>query len=419
VPDTIKHAFTERKYVVTLICVVSLFMMWGISMTMGDVLNKHFKDVLHLTKSRSTLIQFSIFGAYAVMGIPAGLFMKRFGYKYGILLGLLLFAIGAFLFIPAADAASFTFFRVSLFILACGMATLETVAHPFVASLGSQYTSAQRLNFAQGFNGIGGIAGPAIGGYFILKAGQVHSHDLYTVKVVYTVIGCAILLIACGFFFLKIPAIAEDTSNDDNSLTATPEADARPQSLKGLFKHYHFRWAILAQFCNVAAQAGTWAFFIIYGVEVMKFTGEKAAYLFSLSMVLKTIGRFLGAFLLRYIQPNKFLATFATGSIIMCLIIAQSFGWPSFIALMMLNFFLSVMYPTIYSLGLKDLGPYKQQASSFIVMGVAGGAVFPYMMGLIANHNVATAYYLPIICYAFIVLFALKLSKVRIGHLKS
>lgn len=145
----------------------------------------------------------------------------------------------------------------------------------------------------------------------------------------------------------------------------------------------------------------------------MKFSAEKAAYFFALSMVLKTIGRFSGAFLLRYIEPSKFLATFATGSTIMCLIIAQSFGWVSFIALMMLNFFLSVMYPTIYSLGLKDLGPYKQQASSFIVMGVAGGAVFPYLMGRVADHNVATAYYLPIICYAFIFLFAVKLSKVK------
>jgi FHS family L-fucose permease-like MFS transporter len=414
VPNNTKHAFTERKYVVTLICVVTLFMMWGISMTMGDVLNKHFKEVLHISKSKSTLIQFSIFGAYAVMGIPAGLFMKKFGYKHGVLLGLLLFASGAFLFISAANAASFTFFRVSLFILACGMATLETVAHPFVASLGSQETSAQRLNFAQGFNGIGGIVGPLIGGYFILKAGQEHSHDLYEVKVVYTIIGCAILLIACGFFFLKIPSITEHgLKNEDGSELIIPDIEAKPQNLKGLFKHRHFVWAILAQFCNVAAQAGTWAFFIIYGVEVMKLSAEKAAYFFALSMVLKTIGRFSGAFLLRYIRPNKFLAIFAMGSITMCLIIAQSFGWVSFIALMVLNFFFSVMYPTIYSLGLKDLGSYKQQASSFIVMGVSGGAVFPYLMGLVADHNVATAYYLPIICYAFILLFAVKLYKVN------
>jgi FHS family L-fucose permease-like MFS transporter len=407
-----KHAFTERKYVITLLCVVSLFLMWGLSMTLGDVMNKHFKDVLHISKSKSTLIQFSLFGAYAIIGIPAGLFMKRYGYKYGVLLGLLLFATGAFLFIPAANAASFTYFRIGFFVMACGMATLETVAHPFVASLGPQETSGQRLNFAQGFNGMGGILGPLIGGIFILKAGHSTSTDLSSVKLVYTIIGCVILLIACGFFFLKIPAITGDSA-------VTAEEEAKPRSLKGLFKHRHFAWAILAQFCNVAAQGGIWAFFIIYGVEVMHFSGRTASLIFAFSMGLKTIGRFSGAFLLRYIEPNKFLAIFATGAMVMCLIIPQGWGWTSYIALIALNFFISVMYPTIYSLGLKDLGPYKQQASSFIVMGVAGGAVFPYLMGLVADHNVATAYYLPIICHAFILLFALKLSKVRIGHLKA
>ncbi len=383
-------------------------------MTMGDVLNKHFKAVLHLSTSRSTLIQFSIFGAYAVMGLPAGLFMKRFGYKYGVLLGLLLFACGAFLFIPAANAASFIFFRMSLFILACGMATLETVAHPFVASLGSQETSAQRLNFAQGFNGIGSVLGPIIGGYFILKTGQQHSNALYSVKIVYTIIGCVILSIACAFYFLKVPPIIENIPDEDSGFIAT-DIENKPQSLKGLFKHRHFVWAILAQFCNVAAQGGTWALFIIYGVSIMKFSGEKAAYFFAISMVLKTSCRFLGAFVfLRYLKPNRFLAVFSICCIISCIIIAQGFGWISFIALMMLNGFMGVIYPTIYSLGLKNLGPYKQQASSFIVLGVAGGAVFPYLMGLIADHNVATAYYLPIICYAFILLFAVKLSKVNI-----
>lgn len=411
-----KPAFTERKYVVTLVCVVTLFMMWGISMTMGDILNKHFKAVLHLTTSRSTLIQFSIFGAYAVMGIPAGLFMKRYGYKYGVLLGLLLFASGAFLFIPATNAASFTFFRVSLFILACGMATLETVAHPFVASLGSQETSAQRLNLAQGFNGLGGVTGLFTGGYFVLKAGQAHSNDLYSVKIIYTVIGCVILAIACAFFFLKVPTITE-THSESNSELIVPDIEANPQSLRGLFKHRHFAWAILAQFCNVAAQAGAWALFIIYGVTVVKLTGEEAAYWFAFSMILKTSSRFLGAFVfLRFFKPNQFLAIFAIGCILMCVIAAQGYGWVSFIALMMLNCFMGVMYPTIYSLGLKDLGTYKQQASSFIVLGVAGGAVFPYLMGLVANHNIATAYYLPIICYAFILLFAVRLSRVRISQ---
>lgn len=413
-PDPIKHAFTERKYLITLAFAVSLYLLWGMSMSLGDALNRHFQAVLHITKSRSALVQFSLFGAYAVMGIPAGLFMKRFGYKYGISFGLLLYALGAFLFIPAANSESFTFFRIALFVLACGMATIETGAHPFVASLGSQHTSAQRLNFAQGFNGVGGIAGGLIGGYFILRPGQLHSNDLYSVKMVYTVIGLIILVVAARFFFLKVPAIDHDPSDKAFSeIPADENVENKPQSLRRLFRHHHFVWAVVAQFCCVAAQGGTWAFFIIYGIEVMKLPGDQAAYYFALSMGLKTVGRFLGAIIPRYISANLMLAIFAVGNIAMCLIIAQSWGWVSYTALIALNFFFSVMFPTIYSLGLKDLGPYKQQASSFIVMGVAGGAVFPYFMGLIANHDVARSYYLPIMLYVFIFVFAVKLSKIR------
>jgi FHS family L-fucose permease-like MFS transporter len=404
--------FTEKRYIVTLAFVVSLFMLWGFAITMGDVLNRHFQQVLHISKSRSALVQFSLFGAYAVMGIPAGLFMKKFGYKNGVLLGLFLYATGAFLFVPAANASSFNFFRIALFILACGLATMETVAHPFVAVLGAQKSSAQRLNFAQGFNGLGGVLGSALGGYFILRG--VHSNDLGSVKILYTAIGILLLIIAAAFFFLKVPAVIEtnDINADADSLAVATDPVTLTNT-KSLFKHKHFIWAIAAQFFNVAAQGGTWAFFINYGVEKMGFTSEKAAYFFSLSMILKMSGRFAGAYLMRFIEPDKLLGLFALSNILLCLLVAQSVGWISFVALIMLNFFFSIMYPTIYSLGLKDLGPHKQQASSFIVMGVAGGAVFPPLMGLIANHNIAAAYYLPIICYAFIFLFAFRLSKIR------
>jgi MFS transporter, FHS family, L-fucose permease len=166
-----KAAFTERKFLTTFVFVTSLFMLWGIAITMGDVLNKHFQNVLNVSKAQSGLVQFSVFGAYFIMGVPAGLFMKRFGYKKGVLLGLFLYAVGAFLFVPAAGSQSFGFFRVALFILGCGLATLEAVAHPFIASLGDQRTSDQRLNFAQAFNGLGAVIGPVIGGYFLLRTG--------------------------------------------------------------------------------------------------------------------------------------------------------------------------------------------------------------------------------------------------------
>lgn len=407
-------AFTEKKYILTLVFVTSLFMLWGIAITMGDVLNRHFQNVLHVSKAQSGLVQFSIFGAYAVMGIPAGLFMKRFGYKNGVLLGLGLYALGAFLFVPAANAESFSFFRGALFILACGLATLETVAHPFVAGLGDQRTSDQRINFAQSFNGLGAVIGPLLGGYFILRGGQEHSNDLESVKMLYVLIGSVILSIAVAFSFVKAPPV-----QDAHSIEAEADAYAVPtdpddlKEPKKLFQHSHFVWAVVAQLFNVAAQGGTWAFFINYGIEKMGFAAEKAAYYFALSMVMMMVGRFVGTYLMRFIAPNKLLAGFALGSITMCLLIAQSFGWPSFIALLMLNFFFSIMFPTIFSLGLKGMGAQTQQASSFIVMGVVGGALFPPIMGQIADKDVAAAYYLPIICYAVIFLFGAKFYKVK------
>lgn len=383
-------------------------MFWGIAITMGDVLNKHFQHVLSLTKTQSAFVQFAIFGAYGVMGIPAGLFMKRFGYKNGVLFGLALFATGSFLFVPAAAAASFPFFGCALFILGCGISTLETVAHPFVASLGDQRTSDMRINFAQAFNAVGTIIGPAVGSYFLLRNNVEGSTDLTSVKTLYIVIGSVIATIAVLFSLVKVPALTDPHVAVD---PAAENVDMHPE--KGLFQHNHFIWAVVAQFFNVAAQSGTWAFFINYGHEKMGFTDEVAGNYMILFFVLMLTGRFVGTYLMRYIAPHSLLAIFAACNIVMCLIIAQSLGWPSFIALLMLNFFFSIMFPTIFSLGLKNLGKHTQQASSFISMGVVGGAFFPFAMGAVAETDVAHAYYLPIICYTVIFLFGYKFYKVK------
>lgn len=395
--------FTEKRFYIIIVFVISLFLLWGIAMTMGDVLNKHFQNVLHISKANSGLVQLSIFGAYGVMSIPAGLFMKRYGFKSGVLLGLFLYACGAFLFIPASEAASFGYFRVALFVLACGLATLETVAHPFIAALGDQQTSDQRINFAQAFNGLGGIIGPAIGSYFLFRAEAGHSNDLVAVKYVYVVIGGVITLIGVLFSFVKVPARLADPHG---IFTNEVRTDKQVSGEKKLFEHKHFLFAVIAQFFNVAAQGGTWAFFINYGNEVMHLSDEKAGYYFSFSLFIMMLGRFAGTFMMRYVAPQKLLAIFAFGNIVMCIIVAQAFGWVSFAALIMINFFFSIMFPTIFSLGLKDLGPHTQQGSSFIVMGVVGGALFPPLMGLIANKSVSNAYLLPIICYLVIFTFA-------------
>lgn len=401
-------SLTEKRYVFVFAFVTLLFFLWGIAISMGDVLNRHFQNILQVSKSRSGLVQLSIFGAYAVMGIPAGLFMKRFGYKAGVLLGLALYAAGCFMFSPASESVSFSLFRLALFILACGLATLETVAHPFVALLGDQRTSDQRLNFSQSFNGLGAVIGPLLGGYFLLRTTEdPGSSELASVRNLYVAIGTVIVCVGMVFSFLNIPAL--------RPLHATAaDAPGASAARKSLFSFPHYRWAVAAQFFNVAAQGGTWAYFINYGVEkIPGMTDEKAAYYFSFSMLLLMVGRFVSTFLMRYVRPNVLLAIYAFANAVLCIIIAQSFGWVSFIALLFLNFFLSIMFPTIFSLGLKDLGPHTERGSSFLVMGVVGGALFPPLMGLIADHDIAASYYLPIICYLVIFLFAWKFYKVK------
>ncbi|MDF7819650.1 L-fucose:H+ symporter permease [Runella sp. MFBS21] len=401
-----KAPLLTAKYVPTYVFVTSLFLLWGIAITMGDLLNRRFQTVLNVSIADSGLVQFSIFGAYFVMGIPAGLFMKKYGYKNGVLLGLALYAIGAFMFYPAAEAQSFDFFRLALFVLACGLATLETVAHPFSAALGHEETSEQRINLSQTFNGVGAIIGPVVGSYIMLRnvpTGDVVA-DLAPVKYLYIVIGAVVAAVAISFSFIKVPPLTAEASGSDESASGTPQ--------KGLFAHRHFIWAAIAQFFNVAAQGATWAFFINYAVKyIPDMTDEKAGYYFAFSMVLLLAGRAVGTFLMRFVKPNILLAIFAGANILMCLIISQTWGWASFIALMMLNFFMSIMFPTIFGLGLRNLGPLKPQASSYIVMGVVGGAVFPPIMGKVADIDVAQSYLMPIICYVVILLFGLVFSK--------
>ncbi|MDB5016692.1 MAG: fucP 7 [Mucilaginibacter sp.] len=406
-----KAAFIEKKFIVNFIFVTSLFLMWGLLHSMSDVLNKYFQGALNVSKSDSGLIQLSVFGAYFIMSVPAGYFLKKFGYKPGVVLGLSLFAVGTFLFVPAANAGSFGFFRIALFVMGCGMATLETVAHPFAAALGDQRTSDRRINFSQSFNALGATLGPFIASWFLLRVTAGNTADLTSVKYLYVSIGGVLTLLILAFLFLKVPVLADPHTT---VAAVDPEAvnvDLAPS--KKLYQHRHFVWAVIAQFFNVAAQAGTWAFFINYGHDVMGFDNLSAGRYMSVFMAMMMLGRFTGTYLMKFIAPNKLLACFALGSVVMCIIVAQGFGWPSYIALMMINFFFSIMFPTIFSLGLKNLGSHTQRASSFIAMGVVGGAFFPLLMGLIANHDVAKAYYLPIICYVVIFLFGYKLYKVK------
>lgn len=378
----------ERKnYLFPFILVTSLFFLWGLAYGLLDVLNKHFQETLNIGKGRSTLLQMAYFGAYFLIALPAGIFMNRFGYKKGVITGLLLYATGAFLFYPSALQGSFNFFLLSLFILASGLAFLETAANPYVTVLGDAKTSEFRLNLSQSFNGVGSFIGPIIAAQLFFGN---NSGSLDSVKIVYVVIGTTVLLIAGLFWRTKLPEIKE------SELVSEASQDTKP-----LFQHKNFTGAIIAQFFYVAAQVGIAALFINYCTEADHgITNEKAAYLLSFSLAIFTAGRFAGTAIMKKVAAHKLLFIYSVINFILCLVVVTLKSSLSVYALMAVFFFESIMFPTIFALGVKDLGHHTKKASSFIIMSIVGGALMPYVMGLIAEKfSTATAYLVPALCF--------------------
>jgi MFS transporter, FHS family, L-fucose permease len=396
----------KENYLLPLILVTSLFFLWGLAYGLLDVLNKHFQETLNITKQRSTLLQAAYFGAYFLVALPAGLLMQRIGYKKGMIAGLLLYAIGALLFFPSASSASFNFFLIALFILASGLTFLETAANPYITILGSQETSAFRLNLAQSFNGVGAFVGPIIGGALFF-GGKDASQDseLDSVKYVYIIIAAVVLLVALLFIRTKMPDTKEANDKKDSGAVAQ----------KGLFEHEHFIWAIVAQFFYVAAQVGIAALFINYCTEKnLEIDSERAAYLLSASLLLFTIGRFAGTTLMKWIEPQRLLALFAVANIILCAVVIWGEGIFSVYALMAVFFFESIMFPTIFALGVKDLGVHTKKGASFIIMSIVGGALVPYLMGSLAeSYSTPFSYIVPLFCFVVVLAFAIKGYKTK------
>jgi FHS family L-fucose permease-like MFS transporter len=382
---------SKNKYLIPLVLVTSLFFLWGFAYGLLDVLNKHFQDALNITKSRSTLLQGAYFGAYFLVALPAGIFMNKYGYKKGIILGLFLYAIGAFLFYPAAEQSSFNFFLLALFILASGLACLETAANPYVTVLGTPKNSESRLNLSQCFNGVGAALGPVVAGFLFFS--ETKSSNLDSVKLVYVVIGIVVLVIAGLFMRTHLPEIKEDEIVSSTTLVKKP-----------LFDHSNFTNGIIAQFFYVAAQVGIAALFLNYCTEAgINITTGKASALLGTGLALFTAGRFVGTALMRVIAPNKLLTTYALINILLCALVVVNKEWLSIYALMAVFFFESIMFPTIFALGVKDLGHHTKKGSSFMIMSIVGGALMPYAMGLLAEkYSTATSYSVPLVCFVVV-----------------
>ncbi|HEY0677648.1 MAG TPA: L-fucose:H+ symporter permease [Chitinophagaceae bacterium] len=392
------------------ILITSLFFLWGFSNNLNPILIPHLKNSFTLTTTQSTLIDTAVYIAYFLMALPAGYVMKRFGYKTGIIMGLLFFSVGAFLFIPAANTQSYAFFLFALFVVACGLGFLETAANPYASALGPPETSTQRLNLAQSFNGLAAAIAPVIGARVILTKGYTESElnamtdsarklalasEASSVKTPYFILGAVLLVIAIAFSLTKLPKIQHE------------EGHKKSESILHAFRHKHLTWAVIAQFFYVGAQVCIFSLFILYATQSASVSEVRAADLLGACGIAFLVGRFLGTFLMKYIQPNKLLAIYAAINTLLCIIAIAAHGMITVYAVIAICFFMSIMFPTIFALGIADLKADTEYGSSLLIMSIVGGAILPRVFGLIsdATGNIQLGYIVPLVCFVVVCYF--------------
>jgi FHS family L-fucose permease-like MFS transporter len=493
-----------RNMTFTFILVTSLFLLWGFCNGMIDVMDKHFQDKLHLTKAQSAWVQFAHYMGYTLMALPAGMLTRRFGYKGGIIFGLILVSLGGFWFMPATQISTFWAFLLGVCLIAMGLTVLETVANPYTTVLGPKDRGPTRINLAQSFNGIGWILGPIVGGAYFYSAGgaDVAHGRLY---IPYLGIAILVLVLAVVFFFANVPDIkTEDAYHTDDNLPLTEAAGqpvkeynrvlvfllmmlnicamgfavymilnlilpacnvspettslavtlsvglpililglllipvARKITFHNIWAHPHFSSATLAQFFYVAAQAGIFSFFINYiiaetpaitkatvdgwligGNAALRdgayFINEQGAtrLLGCVGFVLFCVGRFVGAGVINKFPAHRVLGTYALVNVLLCGVVVLKLGWISVAAVFLTFFFMSVMFPTIFALGIHGLGTQsKKKASAFIVMSITGGALMPKVMGHLGDiYNMSVSFWMPLVCFALVALYGFTWSK--------
>lgn len=390
-----------KNYLTPFILITTLFFLWGFAHSILDVLNKHFQDALSISKAHSAMIQAVVYGSYCLMALPAGNIIRKYGYRAGVVTGLLLYGAGALLFIPGERIMSFNFFLFSLLIIGCGLACLETAANPYITVLGDRESAERRINLSQSFNGLGWICGPLVGGLFIFAADGGEG----SVAAPYAIIGCVVLAVALVFSRIKLPEI---TVEEDSSAT-------RDGNRGGLWSHRRFVFGLIALFFYVAAQTGVNSFFINYVNENAGIEPREAALWLSFGgMGLFMAGRMAASWVMEYIRAEKMLAYLATGAVVSMVIVIFGKGFGAVLAFFLCFLCESIMFPTIFALSIKGLGEHTKRASSYLIMGIAGGAVAPVIMGVIADRiNMATGFIVPLVCYLVILAFAADLLRSR------
>lgn len=410
----------KPNYLVPFVLVTCLFFMWGFANNLNGILIPHLRKALQLSNMQSTFVDTAVYLAYFLGAIPAGLVLKKFGYKKGIILGLLVFSLGAFLFVPAANSRTYGIFLLGLFIIGIGLTILETAANPYATKLGDAKDATTRLNLAQSFNGLAAFLAPMVGTIFILSGKEYSSEELNllpevekiayltseaaSVKMPYMILGGFLLVIAVLFMVLKFPEFKEEDQGETTG------------SIAGAIKHKHLTWAVIAQLFYVGAQVCVTSFFVRMAISGGGVDEKTAGYYLGIYGILFMVGRFLGTFIMKYLAPAKLLSIYAGMCILLSLVAVYADGKNVVLALGGLGFFMSIMFPTIFSLGINDLKENTKPASSLIVMAIIGGAIFPVIMGYIidnSNDNIQVGYWVPLVCFIVVLYYGL------VGHKKA
>jgi FHS family L-fucose permease-like MFS transporter len=418
-PTTVSHGGPHRLFpaghLLPFILVTALFFLWGIPNNLNDVLIRQFMKSFAISRFQAGLVQSAFYLGYFLLAMPAALLMRKVGYKAGFIVGLLLYGAGTFLFWPAAIMGRYEFFLLALFVIASGLSFLETASNPFIAQLGDPESSERRLNFSQAFNPLGSITGALIGTIFIFSGVELspdqiadfkarHLYDAYlrseTLRVVkpYLVIGLVAILWAIIILRTKFPAVQGERASSAGD----------HGHFRDLLSYPHFMLAVVAQFFYVGAQVGTWSYFIQYVQESVHQPEKIAGYFLTGTLAAFGVGRFASAYLMRFISPNKLMGAYSMVNIVLVTIGIFLPGWIGLWSIFLTSFFMSLMFPTIFALGLKGLGPNTKIGGSLLVMAIVGGAVLTPMMGIIAERpgGIAAAYSVPLVAYVVVALYS-------------
>ena len=403
---------STKSYLIPFILVTSLFFLWAFVHNLEPILIPHLKKACQLTDVQSALIDSAVYVGYFLMALPAGLVVKKYGYKKGILIGLILYAIGALLFLPAASTRVYIYFLGALFIIASGCAFLETAANPYVTILGKPETATTRLNFSQSFNGLGAFFAPILGGQLILSGiehtegelasmsaiqlNQYLQMEADAVKVPYLIIAFVVLAVAALIFFTTMPEVPADEKNQKSGV------------FKAL-KHPQLKWGVVAQFFYVGGQVCVTSFFIRFAKYTSNTPEKDAAIWLGIAMFGFMVGRFAGTFLTRFVPANRLLVIYSFICILLLAVATFVKSELAVWALFAVPFFESIMFPTIFSLAIDDIKEDTEIGSSLVVMAIAGGAVFPVMMGFISDQsNIQLSYIVPLVCFFVIAWYGLR-----------